>query len=86
MQVSDDLLIGTFSSLSLGFSTINFLLSGQFFPLGFSIPLKVFEEILKPTFCHQLRLNSNFTVGVRKNKGYYSYGEFLFGLRENFHL
>ena len=30
---------------------------------------------------HHLLLNSNFSVGVRKNEGYYSFdGEFLFGL------
>ena len=46
MQVSNDLLTGTFSSLSLEFS----MLSGQFFPMRFSIPLKVFEEFLELTF------------------------------------
>ena len=34
---------------------------------------------------HHLLLNSNFSVGVRKNEGYYSFdGEFLFDSLEKF--
>ena len=58
-----------------------------FFLWVFQFPSKYLRKSLYRLFCHQLLLNSNFVLGVWKNEGYYSYGEFLFGLiRENFHL
>ena len=49
---------------------------------------KNFEGFLKQNkfmLGHHLLLNSNFSVGVRKNEGYYSFdGEFLFDSLEKF--